>query len=122
MSKAPDWKYDLEYQSGNSPDGELRKFVRNQNVELLTFAFTKNLREEEETESEKVAWSLNEILNDQYPETRDHVFLIPMFILALPGQKRLIIFPDPWVASSDIMAAVLSNGEILDGDEYKRIR
>jgi hypothetical protein len=112
---SPDLRYYLEYTRDDIPNHDFRRFIHNHKVELLMLDYTLD-----DEDSGDCALALHTLLHRQYPELPDDMYLVPEFVLALPGRKRLIIFPHMQPTADDVTAAILSGSVAFDPDEYAK--
>ena len=118
FTKQPDLQYYLEHDVDNFPNGEFRTFVHQHKILLYTFSFSIARFGKDNENGLNSAHAIHEMLHEQYPEFDEDVFLVPEFVLAIPNHDRLIFFREQFPDSDDIMAAVLSDGEVLEGETY----
>lgn len=113
--KQIDLQYYLEYNIDGVANEEFRRFVFEHDVQLYSFECNWDRSAEERTLGDHAADAINELLHRQYPEMEPNVYLLPHFVLALPGNDRLIFFNDASVDANAIMAEILLNGASLQG-------
>ena len=113
LTMSPDLQHVLEYDFiEHHPNTEFRTFVYDNDVQLYTFEHNWHL-----STGQDHADAVKALLWSQYPDM-EHTVNLPPFLLALPGQDRVLFFHEPSPDAYDIMAAVLTNGETLSGEDY----